>query len=380
MSLSAHLPPPARTWRDIQQDIAPRAMSGEGRKRLAFATLKTIAITAIACAALWGGYELLRLWQDDPMRLKAPVKSSPLRTIALQSDGTLDEAWVTQNLALPRDIDLMELDLYALRERLLAHPQVRTAVLARKFPDTLSVVLEERMPVARVRVPVGDGRTADYLVARDGVVFSGVNFAADRLDSLPHLDGLKLRLAAGGFAPIAGMETVSDLLVAARVNTFDLYARWRIVSLARLASDGVITVRATDIGEITFGTRDDFLKQLAQLDLIVDRSRGRPDGKTIASVNLAVGLSANGILVPVIYAEPPAPGLDLAAEAANPISPAAPVAPSPGAARTSEVSSPLFQSPRNTRPQNQTTPAPPPERAAPRRPSAFFPPPSPTAL
>src|SRR5690606_18558602 len=109
-----------------------------------------------------------------------------------------------------------------------------------------------------------------------------------------------------GFAPIEGMETVSDLLLTARANTPDLYSGWRSVSLARLRSDGVLVVRSTEVPEITFGTRDDFYKQLAQLDLIVDRTRQRADGRTLASVNLSVGHSANGVLVPVVYAEPPA--------------------------------------------------------------------------
>jgi hypothetical protein len=348
MNPSAHISPPARSWRDIQQDIAPRAMSGEGRKRLAFSTLKTIGIIAIACTSLWGGYELFRLWQDNPVKLRAPVKSSPVREIVLQSDGPLDHAWVSQVLALPRNIDLMELDLYALRERLLAHPQVRTAVLARKFPDKLSVVLEERMPVARVRAPEVDGQLKDYLVARDGFLFPGINFTADRTDLLPYLDGLKLRRSGKGFVPIEGMETVSDLLGTARANTFDLYSRWRTVSLARLGTDGVLVVRSADIPEITFGTRDDFLKQLAQLDLIIDRTRMQPDGRTLASVNLSVGLSANGILVPVVYAQPESATAQPAVSA-----------PTNGAARPGGA--PIFQPSRT-----------PPTRPATQTPSAFF--------
>ncbi len=325
-------------------------MSGEGRKRLAFATLKTIGIIAIVCTSLWGGYELLRLWQQDPVKLKAPVKSSPVREIVLQSDGPLDHAWVERTLALPKGIDLMELDLYALRERLLSHPQVRTAVLARKFPDKLSIVIEERMPVARLRVPQSDSSLADYFVSRDGYVFPGINFGAERAALLPYLDGLTLKRAGKGFAPVDGMETVSDLLGTARNNTFELYTRWRVVSLARLATDGVIVVHASDIPAITFGTRDAFLKQLAQLDLIVDRSRAQPEGRPLASVDLSVGLSANGILVPVVYAQPEPP---LPLQAAGNAPPAASTRP---AAHT-----PALQSPRNR-----------PTRSAPQRPSAFF--------
>jgi cell division protein FtsQ len=147
------------------------------------------------------------------------------------------------------------------------------------------------------------------------------------------------------------METVSDLLTTARSNAFNLYSSWRVVSLARLAVDGVIVVKSTDIPEITFGTRDDFLKQLAQLDLIVDRTRSQPDGRTLASVNLAVGLSANGILVPVVYAQP---------SAAPGVQPAAATPATSGGGRPANFI-PSLQSPRNR-----------PARSAPQRPSAFF--------
>jgi cell division septal protein FtsQ len=339
MSSSSN-PPAARTWRDIPQEIAPRAMSRVGRKRLAMATFKSVAIVLLLGASVWAGYEMLRLFQYDRQRLQAPVKGEPVRRIELSTDGVLAQPEVERMLRLPKGVTLMELDLFALRERLLVNPQVRTAVLARKFPDTLSVLLEERSPVARINLQVGDSEPTEHLVARDGVVFVGTGFNAGLIDTLPHLDGVTLkRTKAGAFVPLEGMDKVAELLGTARGNIPILYDKWRVVSLEKFASDGMIVVRATDLPEIVFGTRDDFFRQIAQLDIIVEQTRNQAGAPVLRSINLAVG----GSQVPVAFAPPPP----------------APVEPRAGAsARVAPQASPFVREQ--------------PQRSVPRRPSSAF--------
>ena len=153
---------------------------------------------------------------------------------------------------------------------MLVDPQVRTAVLTRKFPDTLVVTLQERSPVVRLRVADRSGQPRDYLVARDGVVFPGVNYAPELVAALPWLDGVTLApLARGGFAPVAGLETVADLLETAQINVPNLRRTWRVIGMERFASYGEILVRTEQVKEITFGLRDDFLTQVALLDAVL---------------------------------------------------------------------------------------------------------------
>lgn len=300
MSPSASISPPARTWRDIPQTIAPRAMSSTGRKRMIFATVKSVAVLVFACACLWGGYEVYVTWQENPAKIKAPVKGAPLKTVSLRTDGVLDQAWVIRTLALPKTADLMELDLFALRERLVESGQVSTAVLTRKFPDTLIVSIEERSPVARVNARFGEGEPETFLVARDGVVFRGAGFKDEVVQSLPFLGGIALKRSGGRLLPVPGMSTVADLLGTTRVNAPNLYRSWSVVSLEKLQSDGQIIVRSADAGEIVFGTRDDFYKQVAKLDYILDESKKNPAPMPLKSINLAVG----GDQVPVSFELP----------------------------------------------------------------------------
>ncbi len=292
--------PSARSWRDIPQNVRSEAMSGEGRRRFAFATVRTITLIVITAASAWGGFEVWRIWQDDPQRLAASGKSEPVRSVELRTDGVLDLAWVTHTLDLPADIGLMELDLFALQDRLLAGGQVSRVVLARKFPDTLTVTLEERSPVVRIRAAVGDGAAQDFLVARDGTVFAGNGFSELLTASLPWLAGVELARSGPGFMPLDGLDRVTELLVVAQANTPALYRSWSVVDLSRLASDGEIVVRARDVPEIVFGMRDDFLTQIAFLDSTLEQIAMNPGFPRPTRINLAVG----GRQVPVAFGEP----------------------------------------------------------------------------
>jgi len=288
--MSSQISSSARSWRDIPQTIAPRAMSSTGRKRMIFANTKAIAALLIGCVSVWGGYEIFQTWQTNPAKIKAPVKSAPVKNIAVRGQNlVVDQPWVVRTLALPKNADLMELDLYALRERLLASGQVRAAELTRKFPDTLVVSIEERSPVARINARFGEGNPEEFLVARDGVVYQGACYKEEVTKSLPYLAGVALKRNNGKLQPIQGMDTVADLLTTARSNVPGLYRNWSIIDLQKLGSDGQIVVNSADAGSVTFGTREDFYKQIARLDYIIDQSKLAPTPMPLKTVNLAVG-------------------------------------------------------------------------------------------
>jgi hypothetical protein len=303
MSRAATVTTSARSWRDIPQEIAPRAMSREGRKRVTYGTVKTIAATIVLAAMAAGAFEIWRTWKATPELLAAPIDSQPVKTITVQSDGVLGQAWVERVLALPRGIGLMELDLYALRTRLMASGQVASAVLTREFPDTLRVVLAERSPLVRLRAQIGGEPARDFLVARDGTVFVGEGFPAGITGSLPWLKGVRLVREGAGFQPLSGIDRVGDLLVTAMDNAPRLYRNWEVVSLERMTTDGEIVVTATNVNEIIFGLREDFFSQIARLDLILEHPRAASD-QPLRSINLAVGPTQ----VPVALGLPMATG------------------------------------------------------------------------
>ncbi len=271
-------------------------MSREGRRRVIRRGLRAAAGALALAAAGWGAWQVAAALETGRLAEEA----QPIGPPVLVTDGVLNQAWLLRTLALPRRATLMSLDLGRLRARLLADGQVEAATLIRNFPATLSVHLAERTPVARIEAQAGGGLPQELLVARDGVVYSGVGYAPGLIASLPWLAGIRLEREGGGFAPVAGMPIVAELLAEARLEDEPLFRTWRVISLARLASDGEIEVRTQDGLKAVFGTDDTFARQLARLDLVLDTAKA-PDGAgRVSEVDLALGRQ-----VPVAFASNP---------------------------------------------------------------------------
>lgn len=278
-----------RSWREIRQEVQPRAMSRKGRRRQQLGWFKAgLLFTSMALAA-WGIYEIVYAWETDRTAVTTAVHSDPVRGLEpFVTDGVLTKEWVDGVLHLPRNSSLMSLDLVALRNRLLSYGQVRGVVLTRNFPDKLGVTLQERTPVARVQAADASGHPQQLLVAKDGVVYEGINCDLQMLGTLSFLDGIKLMRSASGFRPIEGMDVVSDLLATAQLQAPHLYRGWQVVSLARLADAGEIVVRSQEIPAIVFSRREDYFRQLSRLDYVMDAMKRLPE-PAIKTVNLALG-------------------------------------------------------------------------------------------
>jgi cell division protein FtsQ len=279
--------PPGRSWRNIRQEVRP-AMSRKGRRRQFAAWAKVGAVTVFLAGSGWGIYEVAHSWSTDRAALATAVHSELVRDVVLITDGVLTRDWVAGVLALPKSASLMALELPALRDKLTAHGQVRVAVLTRNFPDTLVVTLQERTPVARVQAADSTGIAQQFLVAKDGVVYEGINCDKTMLAGLPWLDGIRLVKSGHTFEPIAGMADVSALLSTAQLQVPHLYREWLVVSLARLDGRDEIVVKAQDVPEIIFSRKRDFFKQVAQLDYVIDAAHGLESAPALQSVNLSL--------------------------------------------------------------------------------------------
>lgn len=296
-------PPASRSWRDIPQQVKPRAMSSGGRRRLLIATLGWLG-GLTAAAALGAGVWLVSESWRNPGSIPG-AKPVPIRDIALvDPNGVLDRDWLVRTLALPPGATLGGLDLPGLRARIMASGQVAEAALFRIYPAALSVHVTERAPVARV-MGQADGRSPHpFLVARDGTVYDGVGYPPAVVSSLPWLAGVKLERRGPGFAPLAGMAArgarpgAADLLAQAKLEAEHLYRTWKVVSLARLDSDGVIVVRPAAGPTVTFGTQEDFSRQLAKLDWLLDTLRARGTGASAIDLSLAYGGSHQVTVTP----------------------------------------------------------------------------------
>jgi len=286
--------PETRTWRDIPQQVRPRAMSNEGRRRLTIGALRATVGAAVAGAVAWGAWETAEVLRESPAEMTDAARSSRVRSLVLVTDGVLDKGWLARTLALPGDATLMGLDLIKLRSRVLSDSQVDSASVTRNFPDTLTVRISERSPVARLMAQSGGGEPQMLLMSRDGVAFAGTGFDPAMVASLPWIDVVRLVRNGGSIAPIQGMQAFADLLASAKLEAEGLYRTWSVISLARLASDSEIEVHTRDGMRVIFGANQDYLRQIARLDLLIDDSSDPT--RPLREVNLSLGSQ-----VPVAY-------------------------------------------------------------------------------
>lgn len=278
----------ARTWKEIDQAVSGRKLSSKGRKRLFTSTANLLLLGLLAAVVGWGTWEIRRTVHGGESALGTPVTQMPIRDVVLITDGVLTQEWLVGTLRIPESASLMGVDLFEMREKLLQNGQVAAADLRREFPDTLVVSLQERNPVLRaiVQDPVLGPRS--LLISRDGTVYHGIGYDGLMVNALPFIDGVKLTRSGDGYARVDGMTEVADMISAAQNNAPHLFRSWRVVSLARLRDYNEIVVRTRDIPEIVFNRREDFTRQLARLDYIVDYSRTQSEA-TVRKVDLSIG-------------------------------------------------------------------------------------------
>jgi cell division protein FtsQ len=302
VSNDTHILPETRSWRDIPQQVRPRAMSGEGRRRMAMGGVRVAIGAAVIAGVAWGAWGITAVLRDNPSAMPEAAKTDRVRSLVLVTDGVLDKVWLAKTLSIPPDSTLMGLDLNQLRLKVLSDSQVASAAIARNFPDALTVRISERSPVARMMAQADGAAPKMLLVSRDGVAFAGTGFDPAMVETLPWIDGIKITRVGTSLAPIEGMKAVSDLLASAKLEAENLYRTWQVISLARLSADGEIEIHTRDGMKIIFGTKEDYLRQIARLDLLVDASSDPT--RPLREVNLALGAQ-----VPVSYGKA-APMLD----------------------------------------------------------------------
>lgn len=248
-------------------------MSRSGRWRLAVSLGRVAAGCAVAGVVAWVGWKAAAALQEDVRAMPAAARAVAMRPPELYTDGVLTPDWLQLTLAVRSNAALMELDLERLHARLVAEPQVLTATLTRHFPDRLVVTLTERRPIARVMAEL-NGQREQLLVGRDGVLFAGEGHSRAVLDALPWLDGVRLVRQGDSFRPLEGAGVAADLISRAQLEAEHLFRSWRVVSLARLASDRELEVRTAEGATVVFSANDDYFRQLAKLDFLWERVVG----------------------------------------------------------------------------------------------------------
>ncbi len=90
-----------------------------------------------------------------------------LTTVEARTDGVLPEALLIEWAGVPQEANLFQVSLPTVRYRLEKNPIIRQAVIRRRLPGTLEIVVNERVPIARMGQVEGH---MNWLVDVEGVL------------------------------------------------------------------------------------------------------------------------------------------------------------------------------------------------------------------
>jgi len=248
-----------RNWQDvIDQHPQDRAITPAARRnqlvRWAAAGTSIFAGALLLLLCFWA----LRASPARSGQVEPSPLNPPLQKLVFASDGVLTEGWVWQFLGIHQGDYMRNIDIFALRQKLLDLKQVKDASITREFPGTLRITVQERRPWLRVAADNGAGGFQLNLVARDGTVFVGQDYTDEVLNQLPWLAGMPLhRTKPEGFAALRGMDAVAELLSTARAKMPQVAAQWTVVDLSQFdprpeTPVSLIKIRSAQLGELTF--------------------------------------------------------------------------------------------------------------------------------
>ena len=135
----------------------------------------TVVVAGLICIGSGiGGIILLHYAKQHPYFAASEL--------VVLTDGTLSQDEVRRWAGVSLGVNIIDLDVRAIEQRLVEHPWIQAAAVAREFPQRIHISVQERHPIALIRRPA-----AAYL---DG---GGRSFVApvSVVHDLPYISGLE---------------------------------------------------------------------------------------------------------------------------------------------------------------------------------------------
>jgi cell division septal protein FtsQ len=202
-----------------------------------------------------------------------------------RTNGGISAREVTAAAGLRPDMNLMDVDIAAIRARLLELPRVKQVHIERRLPDKFSIIIEERLPVARLisvmkeRVVNIEQREALF-VDRDGVAFKCEELLREYV-ALPVINAVdQSSITVGREVPSPGVKVALTLLEEFRTRPWAAPCSIRGIELI---NEWTISVETETGAQFVFHPLD-LDSQLTRLSFILAKCRAAK--KSVASVNL----------------------------------------------------------------------------------------------
>ena len=201
-------------------------MSANRKLKFGFMGLLLLAVGLIVSANLW----------------KSNLK---VKRFTVEGNRIVETAEITQLIKVPKNTQLQDVDLMAVRRDIMSHHFIKDAVVERDLPATLKVTVKERVPLAII-----NGAEILYL-DEDGVVLP--HSISKQLFDLPVLTGMPDGVAVTPGATIKNpdIQEALQILASSKLVNKELY---HVISEVRLRNGGDIVLYAAEWGvPIIFG-------------------------------------------------------------------------------------------------------------------------------
>ena len=275
-----------REWSDIQQGDTRRSTTDVARKRKWTRIWRFIGLAALAlviCGALLFAYV------SASKNNAALEPSAFLEKVTFRTDGVLTADWLSKSLDIREGMAMKSVDIAAIRSKLEASGQIKSAAVMLRLPNELVIETRERMPILRAQAQVATGQVRTLLISDDGTIFEGSDYPVNSIRALPFVDGVTFRRRGDGYEPMQDVGPVSALLSLTRTSWPRFYRDWQIVSLKRYhgtEQGSIIEVKSKTLGLIQF-TPDNPQDQLRRLYGVITNG-ALQDPRKIVGVNLTV--------------------------------------------------------------------------------------------
>jgi len=257
--------------------------------------LAVLAVVAVLTLTCYGLYRLMKFG------VAQFVFENPRFTIAqivVENDGILTPQQVTQFVGVHVGQNLLSVDLGEMRRILEMIPLVKRVEVRRLLPQRLFIHIDERIAVARLRVPGRGLGNATFLIDCSGVVMKPIKLS----------DGTVLQPEAPGSLPLLTGVTLADLRVGQPVDSKQIYRALELLDRLEQVQAGVmLEVDEIDLSnshQLKLITKqrtvvkfdvNDFPQQLRRLSTILVWAQQRQ--KLVQTVDLTVNRG-----VPVTFA------------------------------------------------------------------------------
>lgn len=187
------------------------------------------------------------------------LTSTLLNVTSVQVSGceVLDPQTVIQQAQIPSGVNILSLDLDWVRQRVINHPWIASAVISREIPDRIRIEIVESKPVALVK-----GRQF-YLMDYRGVCF--ISAAPGEHTGLPIITGFDPEILAPG----CKLPREFTVLIEDLYQESQLRLPWRLISEIRWGRNKGLSIFTVRGGiQIDFG-RDNYGPKIARLEKVL---------------------------------------------------------------------------------------------------------------